>query len=426
VENEAVGKKLIKLNKMKTIVILGGGVGGIVTANELGSHLSGEHKIILIEKNKEHTFAPSYLWLMNGSRKKKQISVPLKSLLKKNIEVVNATVNEIVPAEQKVKAGEKEFHYDFLVIALGADLAAEKIKGWDNSIHTFYTYEGAEKLHEALKNFQGSKVAVVISSMPYKCPGAPYEGAMLIEDFFTTKGLGEKVKIDLFTPEPQPLPVAGPELGNAVKSILYTKGIRFHPKMQLDSVDTKSKQLFFNGKESFEYDLLIVIPPHQAPAVVRESGLTNANGWIDVDPASLQTKHENVFAIGDITSIPLPGRWVPDKPMMLPKAGVFAHLQAEVVAKNIVRKIKGEKADEKFCANGYCMLEAGEDLAGFAYGDFFGEPHPKVQLKRVGKKWHIGKVLFEKWWLSPFGVKKTIYKNLLQSGGKISGIPIKL
>jgi len=411
---------------MKTIIILGGGIGGIVTANKLSSSLSGDHKIILIEKNKEHTFTPSYLWLMNGSRKKKQISVPLKSLLKKNIEVVNATVNEIVPSEQKVKAGEKEFYYDFLVIALGTDLVPEKIQGWDDSIHTFYTFEGAAKLYDTLKNFSGGKVAIVISSMPYKCPGAPHEGAMLIEDFFTAKGLREKVVIDIFTPEPQPLPVAGPELGNAVKNILDNKGISFHPSMHLDSVDTKSKQIFFNGKESFEYDLLIVIPPHQAPAAIRKTDLVNANGWIDVNPSSLQTKYENVFGIGDITSIPLPGRWIPDKPMMLPKAGVFSHLQADVAAKNIVRKIKGEKADEKFCADGYCMLEAGADLAGFAYGDFFGEPHPHVHLKKIGRKWHIGKVLFEKWWLSPVGFKKVFYKNLLRTGGKLIGIPVKL
>jgi sulfide:quinone oxidoreductase len=222
------------------------------------------------------------------------------------------------------------------------------------------------------------------------------------------------------------LPVAGPELGKAVKDILEKKGIRFHPHMQLNSVDTKSKQLFFNGNESFEYDLLIVIPPHQSPAVISKTDLSNANSWINVNPDSLQTKYENVFAIGDITSIPLPGRWIPDKPMLLPKAGVFSHLQATVVAKNIVKKINGGKADEKFCADGYCMLEAGEDLAGFAYGDFFGEPHPQVHLKRIGKKWHIGKVLFEKWWLSPIGLKKTFYKNLLESGGKMVGIPVKL
>ena len=172
--------------------------------------------------------------------------------------------------------------------------------------------------------------------------------------------------------------------------------------------------------------MLIVIPPHQAPAVIRKADLANANGWIDVNPSSLQTKYENVFAIGDITSIPLPGRWIPDKPMTLPKAGVFSHLQADVVAKNIARKIKGENADENFCADGYCMLEAGEDLAGFAYGDFFGKPYPQVHLKKIGKKWHIGKVLFEKWWLSPIGLKKAFYKNLLQTGGKLIGIPVKL
>jgi sulfide:quinone oxidoreductase len=112
--------------------------------------------------------------------------------------------------------------------------------------------------------------------------------------------------------------------------------------------------------------------------------------------------------------------------MMLTKAGVFSHLQAEVVAKNIVRKINGEKAEEKFCADGYCMLEAGEGLAGFAYGDFFGKPYPQIHLKKIGKKWHIGKVLFEKWWLSPFGLKKVFYKKLLHIGGKFIGIPIKL
>jgi len=411
---------------MKTIIILGGGVGGIVTANKLRSLLGGEHKIILIEKNNEHTFAPSYLWLMNGDRTKKQISVSIKSLLKKNIEIVNAIVSEIVPAEQKVKAGEKEYRYDFLVVALGADLATEKIQGWDDSIQTFYTLDGAARLHETLKNLLGGKVALVISSMPYKCPGAPHEGAMLIEDFFTDKGIREKVEINLFTPEPQPLPVAGPELGNAVKSILTKKGIGFYPSMQLDSVDTKSKQMFFNGKDTYEYDLLVVIPPHQAPEVIRKSDLANANGWVDVNPTSLQTKYQNVFAIGDIVSIPLPGRWFPDKPMMLPKAGVFAHLQADVVAKNIVKEIQGKKADEKFCADGYCMLEAGEDLAGFAYGDFFGEPHPQVRLKKIGRKWHIGKLLFERWWLSPVGFKKVFYKNLLLAGGKLIGIPVKL
>jgi len=411
---------------MRTILILGGGIGGIVTANQLSHRLKGKEKIILIEENRAHSFAPSYLWMMTGDRSKAQVSVPLKSILRQDVELINDTVEQVFPAGQKVKAGGVEYRYDFLVISLGAVLAPEKIEGWDQSVHTFYTCEGAEKLHKALNEFQGSKIAVVVASVPFKCPGAPYEGAMLIKDFFRKKGSLEKVEIGLFTPEPQPLPVAGPELGGAVKSILDKKGIRYYPSMQLDRVDTKEKKLIFNKKEFFDYDLLVIIPPHHSPEAIRKTDLASANGWIDVDAASLQTRFENVFAIGDITSVPLPGRWIPDKPMMLPKAGVFSHLQAEVVAKNIVSTITGTDQIEKFCADGYCMLEAGEDLAGFAYGDFFGTPHPRVHLRRIGKKWHTGKVLFEKWWLSPFGLKKSIYKNVLQSGGRLLGIPIRL
>jgi len=411
---------------MKTILILGGGVGGIVTATELGRHVSAEHRIILIDKNATHAFAPSFLWLMTGSRKQHEIQAPLRSLLTKNIDVVTGTVDEIDPDEQKVCAAGREFRYDFLVIALGADLAPATIMGWNERIHTFYSLEGAAKLYDSLKGFEAGKVAIVVASMPYKCPGAPHEGAMLLDAFFRAKGTRNNVEISLFTPESQPLPVAGPELGNAVKHMLDQKGIRFHPLIQLSAVDTTSRKLFFTGKDPFGYDLLIVIPPHKSPDVIRNSVLANTGGWIDVDPASLQTKFDRVFAIGDITSISLPGRWFPDKPMMLPKAGVFSHLQAEVVAKNISRMIGGEPADEKFCADGYCMLEAGEDLAGFAYGDFFAEPHPQIQLKQMGRRWHIGKVLFEKWWLSPAGPKRMFYKSLLQAGGRISGIPIKL
>jgi sulfide:quinone oxidoreductase len=210
---------------MKKKVILGGGVCGIVTANELSRNLGKEHQITIIEKNREHTFVPSYLWMMNGDRTKEQVRVPLKSLLKRNIALVNATVNDIDFTAQKIKAGSQEYQYDYLVIALGADLAPDKVKGWDESIHTYFTFDGAARLHETLNKFSGGKIAIVIASMPYKCPGAPHEGAMLIEDFFSAKGMRENVEIDLFTPKPQPLPVAGPELRNAVKSILAQKGI---------------------------------------------------------------------------------------------------------------------------------------------------------------------------------------------------------
>jgi sulfide:quinone oxidoreductase len=135
---------------------------------------------------------------------------------------------------------------------------------------------------------------------------------------------------------------------------------------------------------------LIVIPKHIPPHVIRNSGLADESGWIPVDKNSLETKIETVYAIGDVNSISIPGRWQPDKPMKLPKAGVFAHSQALTVSEIIIAKILGKEIKSSFCGDGFCMLEAGEDLAGFAYGDFFASPYPEVKMKQLGKLWHWG------------------------------------
>jgi sulfide:quinone oxidoreductase len=137
----------------------------------------------------------------------------------------------------------------------------------------------------------------------------------------------------------------------------------------------------------------------------------------------LRTKAENVYAIGDVTTIPIPGRWKPDVPLILPKAGVFAHGQAEIVARRLAAEIAGAGAHGDFTGVGYCMLEAGETLAGFAYGNFFAEPSPQVDLRQLGKAWHLGKVVFEKWWLAPHGLRLEVLHLALQAGSKGLGIP---
>lgn len=249
---------------------------------------------------------------------------------------------------------------------------------------------------------------------------------MLLADYFRRLGLRQEVEVNLFTPESQPLPVAGPQLGEAVRQLLGAKGIGFHPLHKLSGVNTGSRQLLFEGKEPVGYDLLVAIPPHRGPGLLREAGLANEAGWVPVDRATLSTKHANVYAIGDVTTIPMPGRWKPDVPLILPKSGVFAHGQALVVARRIAAEIAGTSSGEAFCANGYCMLEAGEDLAGFAFGNFFAEPSPDIRLRNVGKAWHIGKVLFEQWWLAPFGLKREILGLAIKAGGKAYGVPVVL
>ncbi len=410
----------------KTIVVLGGGVGGLVTANTLRQLLPQEHRIVLIERDSKHAFAASFLWLMSGDRRPEQITREVRRLVRRGVEVVLAEAHSIDLTQRTVVTTAQTVRYDYLIVALGAELTPEAIPGLPEAAHTFYTFDGAARLRDALRQFGGGTVAVVVSALPYKCPGAPHEGAMLIAHYLHRRGLRDKVNIHLFTPESQPMPVAGPMLGDAVRQMLEARSIAFHPLHRLTAVNGATRQLLFEGREPVTYDLLVAIPPHRGPRIVREAGLANEAGWVPVDHATLATQHEHVYAIGDVTAISIPGRWKPDVPLMLPKAGVFAHAQAQVVAHRIAAEISGSGRQDEFCGDGYCMLEAGEDLAGFAFGDFFAEPSPQVELRQMGRTWHLGKVLFEQWWLASFGPRRAALQLALALGGRLLGIPVVL
>jgi sulfide:quinone oxidoreductase len=410
----------------QTVVILGGGVGGLVAANELTARLPSPHRVVLVERSALHAFAPSFLWLMTGDRRASQVTRDVRALVRPRVEVVRAEARSIDVSARRVEVDSQAIGYDYLVVALGAELAPETIPGLAEGAHTFYTLEGAERLHDALATFTGGTVAVVVSALPYKCPGAPHEGVMLLDDYFRRRGLRDKVELHLFTPEPQAMPVAGPELGAAVDGMLRSRRIGFHPSHRLTAVDPAKRELAFDGRPSARYDLLIAIPPHRGPRILREAGLANDAGWVPVDRRTLATAREGVYAIGDVTAIPIPGRWKPDVPLMLPKAGVFAHDQARVVARRVAASITGTRGEADFCGDGYCMLEAGEELAGFAFGNFFAEPSPQVRLRRIGRAWHLGKVLFEQWWLAPFGLRRRALQLALELGGRAFGVRVAL
>ncbi|MBC8500766.1 MAG: NAD(P)/FAD-dependent oxidoreductase [Nanoarchaeota archaeon] len=377
---------------MKRILILGGGTGGLVAANELRKKLSKEHKIILIDRNDKHIYAPSFLWLMLGKRKAQKIQKPLKLVKRKGIDFVNEEIIKILPEKKIVKTTRNEFDYDYLIISLGAELAPENIKGLSNAGYNLYQLEDVERLRDDLKKFKGEKVSIVISSLPFKCPAAPYEAAFLLDEYFDKKGVREKTEISIFTPEALPMPAAGPKNGEIIKSMLESRNIRFNPETQLVSVDSNKKEIQFKDKTPVNYDLLIFVPPHKGPEVIINSNLGNEMGWIPVDKNTLKTNHNNIFAIGDVASITLSS----GKP--LSKAGVFAHFEAEVVADNIAAEIKRLNADKRYDGRAYCFLELGYGKAGFAGGNFYAEPVPAIKMRRPGRLWHLGKLLFEKYW----------------------------
>jgi sulfide:quinone oxidoreductase len=401
-------------------------VGGIVAANTLRRLLPSEHRVVVMDRSAQHAFAASFPWVMVGWRRPNQVTRPLRRLVLPGVDVVAAEVRGLDAAARRVETTAGTFAYDYLTVALGADLAPDAVPGLAESAHTFYSLDGSAALRDALFSFRGGKVAVVVAGLPYKCPGAPHEGAMLVADFLNRRSLDSASEVHLYTPEPGPLPVAGPALGDMVRAMLDERGVSFHPGKVLRSVEVAAKELVFDGGERAPYDLLVTIPPHRAPRVLQGTGLTNDAGWVPVDRSTLQAAAEGVYAIGDVAAIGLPGRWKAEVPLSLPKAGVFAHAQAKVVAQRIAAQALGTAPDAEFAGYGYCMLEAGRGRAGAAAGDFFAEPSPRVDLRPIRRTWHAGRVLFEQWWLAPSGLRKRLLGWALHAGGNAVGMPMDL
>jgi sulfide:quinone oxidoreductase len=216
---------------------------------------------------------------------------------------------------------------------------------------------------------------------------------MLLEHDCRRRGVRDSVRIDLYAAEPGPLGVAGPVVSAGVRQMVEQKGIAYHPEHQVTRVDAAARRIEFANGASASFDLLVYVPAHRAPTVVREAGLLDESGWVPVERHTLETRHAGVYAIGDVTGIPLKL----GKP--LPKAGVFAHHQGEVVAHNIAHAVTGRGRPARFDGSGECFVETGDGKAGFGKGNFYAEPTPQIALKPVGYRWHLGKVLFEKSWL---------------------------
>lgn len=376
------------------MLVLGAGVGGIVSSMRLRRLLPRAHRVVVVEREVDHLYAPSLLWLMIGERDAGEISRPLAALRRRGVELVHGTIERIEPAERRIRMDGSDLVGDYMIVALGAEYAPETVPGLSEAGHNFYTLAGAASLHAVLPKLGRGRIAVLVASMPFKCPAAPNEAAMLLEYNCRRRGVRKDVQVDLYTPEPGPMPVAGPQVSAALRGMIEAKGIGYHAGHAVTSVDSvKHRLVFANGVEA-DFDLLAYVPPHRAPKVVREAGMCGESGWMAVDRATLQTSHPGVYTIGDATGIMLTSIGKP-----LPKAGVLAHNQAEVVAHNISVAITGRGAERKFGGEGECFIETGDGKAGFGSGNFYAEPAPRVTLRAPSTLLHWGKVAYEKYWL---------------------------
>ena len=384
----------------KSILILGGGWGGLTTAHAIRGMLSPEYRITVIEKRQSFVFYPSFIRAIIGEKTDlNYVESPLKELLRKDIEIINEDVILINPETRTVTTNAQILQCDFLIIAMGAELYPDTITGFNEFSLNLFDTKGAFDIHQKLKNFTKGKIAFLITRTPFRCPPSPYEAALLTEWFMREKGVRENVDISIYTPEKQPMTVAGQKVGEAFNQIFKAHNINYFPEHSVTKIEGGSNKILFSNNIEADYDLLIGVPPHGAPKSIVDSGLTDSTGYIPAHPQTMQlldntdeltTRYPGVFAIGDIAAIRLLNG------TMLPKAGVFAEEQAHIVARNIVSQIEGKKTSAVFNGKGTCYVDVGDNMAAEGAGDFYAYPAPFVTLETPSVEGRKAKHEFER------------------------------
>ena len=372
------------------MLILGCGVGGLVVASELAKRTRKKASITVVDRKSTFQFPPSYPWVMMGWRQPKQVQRSLSPLARKGIKIIQENVKSINTKAKKVETETSALNYDHLVVALGAEYALERVPGFNEYAHHIYDLDSAVKFRDAVQKFPGGNIVLGVAGTPFKCPSAPYEAALLLEEHFRREG--KTSTIQFFTPEAHPVPAAGPVLGKQVEKIIVSRGIGYHPRKKLREV--KRDRVIFEDREEMSFDLLMAVPPHRCPKPVVDAGLTDGSGWVPVNPQMLATKLGDVYAIGDVTAIETPHGHVP----FLPKAGVFAEDQGEILANNLACSITGEGERRAWDGTGQCFLGVSKSESAFLKGSFLSNP-PRLEFHPPRRKWHLDKVAFEKRWM---------------------------
>jgi sulfide:quinone oxidoreductase len=373
---------------MKTkIVVLGAGFGGLELSTLLSESLGESVEVTLIDKSDHFMFGFSKLDLMFGHAEPHTTRLPYANFTKPGVRLVQQTVTKIDPVTKRVNTHADIYAADYLVVALGADYDWDATPGLTDS-HEFYTVVGAEKLRDELRNFNRGHVLIGVCGTPFKCPPAPSECALMLHDYLGKRGVRGVCEISFVLPLSAPVPPS-PETSKALVAAFGERNIKFYPSKRVVAIDAARKIASFDDNSEMAFDLFLGVPKHRVPSVVLDSGLAE-NGWITVNPRTLETKFPGVYAVGDGANTGTP------------KAGVFAEGAAKAVASALIATIRNGGDAREYDGVGTCYIEFGGGRIGKVKVDFFSGPkptgtyyEPSVEL-RIDKE-HFGSSRRARW-----------------------------
>jgi sulfide:quinone oxidoreductase len=383
---------------MNRIVILGGGVGGTLTANLLVKKLrrqvkSGEVTITVVDQTGQHTYQPGFMYIAMGGERADKLQRPERGLLDSLVSLVVGEVDKVDESARTVHLkGGGRLGYDYLVLATGSRILPEAIEHFDTEAHHFYTADAALKLRKALDAFSGGRIVVAIAGMPYKCPPAPLEVSFLIESELRDRKLRDKSEVHFCSPIGRAFTIES--VSEMATPIFEQKGIEVHTFFNVETIDPERHVVQSLEGEELPYDLLILVPPHKGQQFLMDSGLAPApGGWLPTDRETLQVGgRPNVFALGDATDLPLS------------KAGSTAHFEAPVVTERIAAAVQGREINHKhgdYLGKVMCFFEIGDGKGTLLQFDYLHPPRPP----KPNQLWHLGKIVFNKtyWHTVPKG-----------------------
>jgi sulfide:quinone oxidoreductase len=371
------------------VVVLGGGVGGTLTANLLARRLGRDVHVTVVDPTGMHLYQPGFLYVALGKANGRWLARDERTLLRRDVELAVEAATLVEPDQGRVRlAHGGSLAFDYLVLATGARLVPDQVPGLVEGAHEFYSLEGALRLREALGGFRGGRVLVGVAGIPYKCPPAPVEFTLMVERYLRARGIRDKTELTLLSPLNRAFTVES--ASKLVQPLMEARGIRLETFFNVESVDPSAGTVASLEGDSATFDLLVLVPPHRGQAVVEASGLGDAGGWVPTDRATLAHRdHQQIFALGDATDLPIS------------KSGSTAHFEAPVIAGRIASLVRGTVPEASYGGRVMCFLETGDGRATALRFDYQHPPVPPAP----SRTWHAAKWAFNRlyWTTVPQG-----------------------